>query len=262
MGNTDETPAVVETANLADTEGSAPQAEQTAPQNDVVQGEETASPDQEPRRDTKAEKRIKKLDGRAKQAEESVRALEAEKLELQTKLDSIQIPEEYDEGFDTGKQTAAILNRELTARDVESRSREIAQINQRQEAELLREAAEKVEVFKVSAPDYSESVKNIAHLEGLADTVIKLDKAAEVYYALSKNPQEAVYINSLPREQQLIELGRFSANISVQPKTVSNAPAPIESAQGGSSIISGGYRDDMSMEEFSAWHDKRRSAAK
>lgn len=267
MSESETTPAVVDTANLADTEGSAPQAETTVENTDTLAAtpETTEGEAKESRRDTKAEKRIHSLNTRAKQAEDNVRILEAEKVSLQDRLNSIKPPTEEEFDYDSGQYTAAVVQNATkeayTQAQLESKDQEIARIQQAHQAAVTQEIAEKVQEFKTSVTDYDQSVQTIVHLSNLPQAISMLDKAPEVYYALSKNPQQAMYINSLPMAQQLVALGQFSANISVTPRNVSNAPAPIESAQAGSSVETG-YRDDMSMEEFSVWHDKRNSAAK
>lgn len=257
----EETPAA-DAANLADTEGSAPQAETTVENTNTPEPEVEAK---ESRRDTKAEKRIKTLDHRAKQAEENVRALEAEKAQLKDQLSSLKTPTEEEFNYDSGQYTAAVVQnatKEAYAQaQLESKEREITRIQEAHQAAVVQEIADKVNEFKGTVPDYDQSVQSILHLNNLHQSVSMLDKAPEVYYALSKNPQQAQYINSLPPAQQLVELGKFSADISVKPRNVSNAPAPIESAQAGSTVDKG-LREDMSMDEFSAWYDGRQDAAK
>lgn len=88
-----------------------------------------------------------------------------------------------------------------------------------------------------------------------AGAIAQADNPAGVMYWLAKNPQVAQRIGTLDPIRAAIEVGRIDAGLKSAP-TVSNAPKPGKpaNARGGSS---GGYRDDMSQDEFNAMRRKR-----
>ncbi len=253
------TPAeqTVETAPVIPPEGAAAPAEgeASAPAAAPAAEQETDSG----RRDSKAERRIGTLTKRAKQAEETTRGLESENAALKQQLGGLQAPS--DEEYGTAGHTAAVVEHATTKATVQGRidanSREITRNQQAVEQERVVEVAEKVDAFSAKTPDYADSVQKIVHLANLSSSVMQLDNTPEVFYALSKDLNLAASLERLPETQRLIELGRLSAEVTVKPVTVSNAPPPVASAQSGTAVASQGLRDDMTMEEFSTWHDKQ-----
>lgn len=253
------TPAAqtVETATATPPEGAAAPAEggTPAPAAATAAEQETGSKT----RDSKAERRIGQLSKRAKQAEETAQGLEAENTALKQQLGGLQAPS--DEEYGTAGHTAAVVEHATTKATIQGRldanSREITRNQQAVQQERVVEVSEKVDVFSAKTPDYVQSVQKIVHLANLSSSVMQLDNTPEVFYALSKDLNLAANLDRLPESQRLIELGRLSAEVTVKPVTVSSAPPPVASAQGGTAIASQGLRDGMTMEEFSTWHDKK-----
>lgn len=237
------------------TEGAQVPAEGQQPEATPAAEQDTGSD----RRDTKAERRIGKLTSRAKQAEETAATLGAENAALKQQLDGLQAPS--DEDYGSAEHTAAVVRHATTEANIQGRldanTREQGRLQLQQQQQLNADVSEKVEAFIVKTPDYSQSVSKIVSLQNLAGSVMQLENTPEVFYALSKDLNLAVALNNMPETQRLIELGRLSVEVTVKPVTVSKAPPPVESAQGGTAAAEGGPRDDMSMEEFNAWHDKR-----
>ena len=243
-------------AELAVTEAPAPSTEQT---DETATAPAVEPEPSESRREPKAERRIGKLTARAKQAEETVSALETENAALQEQLKGLAPPSDDDYG--SAEHTAAVVRHATTEANIQGRldanAREQTRLESASQQQLVADVVEKVEAFIAKTPDYTESVSKIASLQNLASSVIHLDNTPEVYYALSKDLNLAAALNQVPEQQRLVELGRLSAEVKVSPVTVSKAPPPVQSAQGGTAAPEGGPRDDMTMEEFSAWHDAR-----
>lgn len=258
------TEATTEQTVAATTTEAAPGTTETGEQPAAGTGQEQAPA--ESQRDSKAERRIGKLTARAKQAEESVTQLTAEKTALEQQLAGLAAPSADAQDYDSdAAQTAAVVGHATTQANVQGRidstNRELARVQQAQQAEIATEVQEKVAAFSAKTPDYTTSVAKIANLPNLANSVVQVDNTAEVFYALSKDLGLAVALESMTEPQRLVELGRLSAEVTVKPVTVSSAPPPVQSAQGGTAATESGPRDDMSMDEFSTWHDKQYGAA-
>lgn len=260
-----ETPVVEDqTTEPAVIEESAPSTEQAVqPVEPAPNGAQTevepAAEQVDGKRDTKAERRIGKLTHRAKQAEETVQNLEAENAALQRQLGGLTPPSDDDYG--SVEHTAAVVRHATQEANIQGRldanDREKARLQHQYEQQLLGEVVDKVTEFSAKTPDYSDSVAKLASLQNLSGSVVQLDNTPEVYYALSKDLNLAVALNQMPEGQRLIELGRLSAEVTVKPVTVSGAPPPVQSAQGGTAVSGGGLHSNMSMDEFSTWHDKQ-----
>lgn len=260
-----------QTAGLAVTEAPAPSTEQTAQTAEAAPTEQaqpegqpapapTANPEEgSTRRDTNAERRIGSLTARAKAAEETVSSLNAEKAALQEQLNDLKAPLEDDFDRDS-EHMAATVRHATTEANIQGRldanAREAGRVQQAQQQALVNEVVEKVEAFSAKTPDYGQSVQKIANLQNLAGSVMQLSNTPEVFYALSKDLNLAAALEQMPENQRLIELGRISAEVTVKPVTVSNAPPPVQSAVGGTAVAASGLRDDMTMAEFDVWHNE------
>lgn len=268
MADEETTPAAGQpAASPAATETPAPSPEATPPEGAqaVPEGQQpaaTPAAEQEQggsKRDTKAERRIGKLTHRAKAAEETVTSLQAENTALQQQLSGLTVPTEEESGYDTAQHTAAMVKHATVEANVQGRvdanTREIARVQQAQQAQIVAEVTDKVQAFSAKTPDYSQSVSKIANLPNLAGSVMQLENTPEVFYALSKDLNLAVALERMPANRRLIELGRISAEVTVKPANISGAPPPVDSAQGGTAS-SDKALDSMSMGEFDAWHDK------
>lgn len=271
----DQTVVDGQTTEPAASENSAPPAEQTAQNNQTApeqaaaatppgDGTAAAAPAESGgQRDTKAERRIGQLSSRAKRAEETVQTLESENTALKQQLESQAAPKPEDFATDA-EYTAALIGHATTSSRIEgqidSNTREVGRVQADSTAERLDEVKAMTAEFAAKTPDYVESVAKIGGLPNIAASVMQLDNVAQVYYALSKNLQLAVQLEAMPETQRLVELGRLSAGVTPQVNNISSAPAPVASAANGGGVPADGDPSKMSMEEFNAWHDGRRTA--
>ena len=143
--------------------------------------------------------------------------------------------------------------------DVETRAREIAA------QERLNEAANRIySEGKMAHPeDFDQAVMQVAQVADLSrrpdffEAVTALPNAADVYYAMGKNPDEAAHILSLPTARMAIELARLSAEVG-RPKPQSRAPAPIAPV-GKTAAPSATLSEDLPMAE---WIKRREETAR
>lgn len=140
-----------------------------------------------------------------------------------------------------------------------------------QEVQLAREAAAntQVEMFnaKIDAarermPDIDTAVSEFLRLplsEAAAQILVESDKAPEIAYYLSKNPDTARRLNALPLHLQGAEMARIEARVSVAPaRKTSTAPPPVPTISGASSPAGRKDPSEMSMEEYADWYSARR----
>lgn len=81
------------------------------------------------------------------------------------------------------------------------------------------------------------------------------DVAADIAYHLGKNPEVAKSLSQMGQIEQARAIGRLEAALSApKPKTISNAPEPINPAKGGGSAVRDPSR--MSLDEYRAQREK------
>lgn len=116
-------------------------------------------------------------------------------------------------------------------------------------------------VSKVGAEHYPDFQSAVVTLDALGisqdsvESILGMDDAHKVIYALGKNPEEASRILSLPPVQQGRELERLALKAAQPaPKAVSKAPAPITPIDSSSTVESDPSK--MSMAEWAKWREK------
>jgi hypothetical protein len=83
--------------------------------------------------------------------------------------------------------------------------------------------------------------------------ITELDNGHQVYYELSRNPEEAERLLRLPSVKMALEIAKMSANVTKPaPKPISRAPAPVAPV-GGVAKPSVRLEDDIPMDQ---WADK------
>lgn len=122
------------------------------------------------------------------------------------------------------------------------------QTERQRQAEKQRVKAEyykKVDEFIKTKPDYAESVKNMPIVnQNVVDAL--LDIGPEVTYHLSKNLDIVDRLNGMSPVQIGITLGSISRELStVNKKTLSKAPEPIEPVQGSGVINTSAPGDEL-----------------
>lgn len=116
-------------------------------------------------------------------------------------------------------------------------------------------------VSKVGAEQYPDFQSAVVTLDALGisqdsvESILGMDDAHKVIYALGKNPEEASRILSLPPVQQGRELERLALKAAQPaPKAVSKAPAPITTLDGSTTVETDPSK--MSMAEWAKWREK------
>lgn len=80
--------------------------------------------------------------------------------------------------------------------------------------------------------------------------ITDLENGHQVYYELSRNPEEAERLLKMPSHKMILELGRMSEKAGKPtPKPISKAPAPVTPV-GGQPKPRQELSDDMPMDEF------------
>jgi hypothetical protein len=83
--------------------------------------------------------------------------------------------------------------------------------------------------------------------------ITELDNGHQVYYELSRNPEEAERLLRMSPVKMALEIAKMSANVSKPaPKPISKAPAPVAPV-GGTAKPSVRLEDDLPMDQ---WADK------
>ncbi|WP_205548625.1 hypothetical protein [Pseudomonas carnis] len=116
-------------------------------------------------------------------------------------------------------------------------------------------------VSKVGAEQYPDFQSAVITLDALGisqdsvESILGMDDAHKVIYALGKNPDEAARILALPPVQQGRELERLSLKAAQPaPKAVSKAPAPITPLDSSATVETDPSK--MSMAEWAKWREK------
>lgn len=102
---------------------------------------------------------------------------------------------------------------------------------------------------KSEIPDFDSAVQGYSLLGGaprpFLEAVTELPNGPQVYYALSKDLDEAQRVLSLPPVRMAVELTRISQKLAAKP-AVSSAPAPIKP-------IGGSGASDAEPEDMAEW---------
>jgi len=245
MSETTEAPApeATETPNPAPTE--ATQATE-APAAPAAPEAEPAAPATPPKEDWR-EQRIRALTAKHAAEAERVRALE-ERLEALTRAQQAQAPETAPKPVQTAPQgdIEALVAAEASRREFDKACNDTYSAG------------------KGKFADFDEAVKGFNLIGGapkqFLEAVTSLDHGADVFYALGKDPGEAIRIIGLPPAKQAIELARMEAKITAPPapKPVSRAPSPISPIATGHEIDENAEPDPAeNPKAYMAWVGKR-----
>ena len=247
----------------AETTETAPVEEQT--ETAEVAEAETAPVEEQTETDeekTRSANRFTKQTRELREAERRLKALEAELEALKTPK-PLTPPAEPDNNAASGPpdpakyqygeldpqyvSDLADFRAELKIKSFKDELRQEREAQQREEAAQREVAARREKADKISndgSSKYSDfdatvvpwaesqdPAKMLAVFEAAAETSV----GAEIFYHLAKNPQDADHVMSLAPMQQMRWMAQFEARHSTpQPKKVSGAPAPINTARGSS----------------------------
>jgi hypothetical protein len=146
--------------------------------------------------------------------------------------------------------------RRIVSRELKQKALQAQEAQKAATDELVETFKERAETAKGTLKDFDEVLK-AATLSPQHPEVIHLilssDKGPELAYYLSKNPTVVTKLNEMPPVMAAREIGKLEQSASLAtPKTVTKAPAPVESLKGGTTP-STKDPDRMSFEEYKAW---------
>jgi hypothetical protein len=164
--------------------------------------------------------------------------------------------EDFD--FDNAKFTRYLAQEEAKRIIAEEKDGERQRTQQAKQQEAIGKFKSREASLTVERPDYLEvAYKNpLAQFypQDLADFLYESDKGPELAYHLGQNLAETDAILHMEPRQRDRALSRIEASLigprTAQPKTQTQAPAPVRSLQGSASV--GKSLDDMPMAEFAA----------
>lgn len=190
--------------------------------------EVSSEEDAQEKKPSRASERISELYGKAKAAERLAEARAREVQELRKQLGELQQQPADPADF------AAQNRNDVRAAVKEERLHEAYREAQAHaaEAQQLRYQGfnARIEAARERIPDIDNALREFAQLpvsEVAADIIGESEKAAEIAYYLSKNPDEARDLARLPNHKQAYRLAQIEAKVSkAEPRRTSSAPPP------------------------------------
>ena len=158
-----------------------------------------------------------------------------------------------------------IARQEIAKAQAEDAKRQKEQVSQAQsdkvaaEVKVVQEAyAKRVTEAKTKHEDFEAIAESpdVSITMPMAHAIVTSDIGPEIQYFLGKNPKEAERISLLQPIQQIREIGKLEAQLSVQPKTLTKAPEPIKPVKSSSGSHSKGP-EEMTVAEYDAWWKSR-----
>ena len=92
----------------------------------------------------------------------------------------------------------------------------------------------------------------------VAEAILTSEKGPHIAYYLSKHPEKVHQLNSLGVPEALKEIGRLEVRLTPSPKKETRAPAPVPAVKGGAKTTDVDP-EKLSMSDFAAWFDQRKS---
>lgn len=105
--------------------------------------------------------------------------------------------------------------------------------------------------------DWSEVVGELQPDSPFVAAIMEADNGEDVAYHLGKHPKDAERIAKLPPRQQVFEIGKLSAKLTLtpeKPKAPSKAPAPITPLTGAAPVVS---TEPSEQDDMKSWMRKR-----
>lgn len=165
------------------------------------------------------------------------------------------------DSFQTAEEWGAALA-EYSARQALAKAEEkFAQHDQqRHRSQIAQQFTVKEAEFAATVPDYMERVEELGAVVPLSAEVLEAialsDHGPAIAYHLAQHLEEADQISRLPPHIAAVRIGRIEAQLSApKPKPVSQAPSPVPTVGGGSTVPKDPER--MSIEEWTAWRNSQ-----
>ena len=157
---------------------------------------------------------------------------------------------------DFAAQDAARVSKALLDRDLRSVDASLQDATQRDADVRIATFNAKIDAARERIPDIDQVLATLAPLPFsavMAEVIAESDKAPELAVWFSRNPADAYRIAKLPPHKQAAEVVRIEARVSApQPKRISTAPAPLQTASGGTSV-SAPDPTKMGMADYIKW---------
>lgn len=125
----------------------------------------------------------------------------------------------------------------------------------------------KVAEFSKATPDFDDVVSDVDDIplnHSIQDAIITSEFGPALMYELSKNREQLLKLNSMSPVAAAREIGRIEARLSsgqetTKPKEIklTKTPPPIEPVGSKSSGKNFKSPDDMSLDEYRAWRNKK-----
>jgi hypothetical protein len=198
-----------------------------------------------------ASERISELYAQKKEAERRAQSAESEAYRLREQLRAPSRAAEDDfAAQDTERMVKAVKSErfEQTVQDMT----DARQAASRAQADMFHA---KIDAARERMPDIDTVLDGFGRLplsDAACQIIAESDKAPEIAYFLSKNPDQAYRLSSMPLHLQGAELARIEARVSSASKKTSTAPPPVPIIGGTNSPAGRKDPADMSMEEYAA----------
>lgn len=222
--------------------------------------EETPTPEQEAKRkqnrlDRKLEKAFRQRAEAQARADFLDKQLAEERAKNTPKPEGKPTLEQFD--FDPEKYAEASAKYAITQAGKELEAKQRADSQKQYQEKLTAAWEEKVERGSEKYDDWMEKVGDIKPIVPFVAALMEAENGDDIAYYLGSNPKEAERIARLPPLSQVREIGKLEAKLAakpVNPKTPSNAVAPIKPVGGSASPSTKKLVDVEDQDEF----EKRR----
>lgn len=172
-------------------------------------------------------------------------------LQGEPRLEQFDDIEKYAEAKAEWRKTQAL--KEYEQRQRENSNKERTQRISKDWEERIATASEKYD-------DFEDVVGEIKPVNPISVAIMRAENGPDVAYHLAKNQKEAVRLLSLEPMDQVIEIGRLSAKLALQPpvaKEPSKAPPPITPVSGTSAAGPEAELADADMKKYIALRNKQ-----
>ena len=230
-----------------------------AEQGDASPGESAPPKDED---ESPAQKRIRQLTWKQREAERRAEEAERKAQELEARLNQpkgdseLKVPLESE--FDSDSDYRAAMDRYFSERTKAEMSRYQGEQTEAQKRAAQQTALngyrEKVAAYAADNPNFIEDIQRAEYkiTEAIQEALVSSDKPAELTHYLAKNPDHALKIAQMGPVAAARELAKVEYKLETASRKVSNAPPPtkdVDDADGGSEVV---IRDGMTTEEFLA----------
>jgi len=250
----------------------APSAPETIEQD--VAGEAAEAPSESsPEQESRAQKRIRELTFKQREAERRAAAAEAKAAELEKSQsqpppepEGLQAPVEsdYEDPAEYRQALDAYTDKKLEARLAARESAQNADRQAQAQRKRIQSYMDQCAEYAANNPEFGEDVAAAQEAGLLADSphvvdyMTESDRAAELTHYLAKNPEHAQRIEQMSPVAAARELAKVELALG-EPKTISKAPSPMSDVEDGQNLNPNELEDGLSVDEWMA--RRRRSLA-